>query len=216
MKRQWSGKQRDCDYSDVKDGPPCKLPLKEQLFLTLVRLQTGFPEFDIAKRFGISQSTVSRVVNTWINLMFHNFKSVERFPPWHVVQKYMPETFKKEYPNTRIIIEATEFPVERPSSLLAQSCTFSAYKNKNTVKVLIGITPSEAISFVSEAYERSISDQKLVQVSVLLYKLEPRDEIMANKGFTIEDLLIPYGVRLNIPPFLKKKQTDGCQGCLYH
>ena len=30
LMRQWSGKQSDCDYSDVKAGPPCKLPLKEQ------------------------------------------------------------------------------------------------------------------------------------------------------------------------------------------
>ena len=154
--RQWSGKRSGHDYSDIKAGPPCKLPLIEQLFLTLVRLRTGFPVLDIANRFGISQSTVSRVTNTWINLMYHNFKSIERFPPWHIVKKYMPEAFKKEYPNTRIIIDATEFPVERPSSLLSQACTFSAYKNKNTVKVLIGITPSGAISFVSEAYEGSI------------------------------------------------------------
>ena len=172
--------------------------------MTLVRLRTGFPELDIANRFGISQSTVSRVTNTWINLMYHNFKSIDRFPPWHIVKKYMPESFKKEYPNTRIIIDATEFPVERPSSLLVQACTFSAYKNKNTVKVLIGVTPSGAISFVSEAYEGSISDRKLVEVSGLLDKLEPGDEVMADKGFTIHYLLIPRGIRLNIPPFLQK------------
>ena len=202
--RQWSGRRSECDYGDVKTGPPCKLSLKEQLFLTLVTLRTGFPELDIANRFGISQSTVSRVTNTWINLMYHNFKSIDRFPPWHIVRKYMPESFKKEYPNTRIIIDATEFPVERPSSLLVQACTFSAYKNKNTVKVLIGVTPSGAISFVSEAYEGSISDRKLVEVSGLLDKLEPGDEVIADKGFTIHDLLIPRGIRLNIPPFLQK------------
>jgi len=76
---QCSGKRSDCDYSDVKAGPPCKLPLKEQLFLTLVRLRTGFAKLDIANRFGISQSTDFRIVNTWINLMFHNLKSVENF-----------------------------------------------------------------------------------------------------------------------------------------
>jgi len=36
-------------------------------------------------------------------------------------------------------------------------------------------------------------------------KPEPGDEVMANKGFTIQDLLIPHGVRLNIPPFLQAK-----------
>ena len=156
--RQWSGQRSERNYGDVKAGPPCKLSLKKQLFLTLVRLRTGFPELEIANRFGIS-----RVTNTWISLMYHNFKSIDRFPPWHIVKKYMPESFKKEYPNTRIIIDATEFPVERPSSLLVQACTFSAYK-KNTVKVLIGVTPSGAISFVSEAYEGSISNRKLVEV----------------------------------------------------
>lgn len=201
--RQWSGQRSRCEYEEVKVGPAHKLPLKEQFFMTLVRLRLGLLEVDIATRFGISQSSVSRITNTWINLMYHNLKSIEVFPPWHIVKKYMPEGFKKEYPNTRIIIDATEFSVERPSSLLSQACTFSAYKNKNTVKVLIGVTPSGAISFVSEAYEGSISDRKLVEVSGLLEKLEPGDEIMADKGFTIQDLLIPRGVRLNILPFLQ-------------
>ena len=71
--------------------------------------------------------------------------------------------------------------------------------------MLIGVTPSGAISFVSEAYEGSISDHKLVEVSRLLEKLEAGDEVMADKGFTIQDLMIPYGIRLNMPPFLQSK-----------
>lgn len=118
----------------------------------------------------------------------------------------MPEVFKKEYPNTRIIIDATEFFIERPSSLLNQSCTFSNYKNRNTVKVLIGITPSGAISYVSQTYEGSISDRRLVELSGLLQLLEPGDEIMADKGFLIQDLLAPLGVRLNVPPLLESKK----------
>ena len=114
-------------------------------------------------------------------------------------KKYMPEAFKKDYPNTRIIIDTTEFSIERPSSLVSRASTFSSYKNRNTIKVLIGITPSGAISFVSQAYEGSISDRQLFEVCGLLEKLEPRDEIMADKGFLMQDLLIP----LNIPPFLQ-------------
>ncbi|XP_065905880.1 uncharacterized protein [Dysidea avara] len=204
--RQWDGKNCKSNYDDEsKRGRHCKLPLLEQFFLTLVRLRLGLFEYDLSKRFDISQATVSRITATWINLLYRTLKGIETFPPWHIVKKYMPESFKKQYPDTRVIIDATEFYVERPSSLLSQCSTFSAYKNNNTVKVLIGITPSGVISFVSKCYEGSISDRKLVEVSGLLEKLEPGDQIMADKGFQIQDLLAPLGVQLTIPPFLASK-----------
>ena len=134
--------------------------------------------------------------------MFHSLKALECYPSWDIVQKYMPEVFKKDYPNTRLIIDATEFPIECPSSLVSQPSTFSSYKNRNTVKVLVGIMPSGVITFVSPIYEGSILDRKLVEVSGLLDLLETSDEIMADKRFQIQDLPAPLGVRLNISPFL--------------
>ena len=109
----------------------------------------------------------------------------------------MPES----YPNTRIIVDATEFSVQRPSSLYPRPVHFLPIRIR-TVKVLIGITPSGVMLFVSKCYEGSISDRKLVELSGLLENLEPGDEIMADKGFQIQDLLAPLGVRLNVPPFL--------------
>ena len=174
----------------------------EQFFLTLTRLRLGLLERDIAHRFQISQSTVSRIFATWINLMYHTLKSIERFPPMHIVKKYMPDAFKALYPSTRLIIDATEFQIERPSSLSIQSSTFSSYKNCNTVKILVGIMPSGPICFLSPLFEGSVSDKQLVQESGLLEKLNEGDEIMADKGFMIQDMLAQHGVRLNIPPFL--------------
>ena len=34
------------------------------------------------------------------------------FPQLHMVKKYMPEAFKFEYTNTRLIVDATEFSVD--------------------------------------------------------------------------------------------------------
>jgi len=203
--RLWIGKSsKDC-HVDFKTGRYPKLPLLEQFFMTLVRLCLGLLEQDLANRFNMSVSSVSRIIATWINLMYVSFKAIERFPPWHIVEKHMPEAFRKEYPNTRLIIDATELQVEKSSSLLTQSCTFSTYKNRNTVKVLIGILPSGVIAFVSPTYEGSISDKELTQVCGILDKLECGDEIMADKGFQIQDLLAPLGVCLNVPPFLNSK-----------
>ena len=59
---------------------------------------------------------------------------------------------------------------------------------------------------VSKSFEGSISDRKLVELSGLLQMLEPGDEIMGDKGFLIQDLLAPLGVRLNVPPLLQSRE----------
>ena len=123
--RQWQGKNSKNHYDEIKSGRLRKLSLIDQFFLTLVRLHLGLLELDLANRFNISKSSVSRITCTWINLMHHSLKAIERYPPWHIVKKYMPKVFE-DYPNTRLIIDTTEFSIERPSSLLSLSCTFSS------------------------------------------------------------------------------------------
>ena len=81
-------------------------------------------------------------------------------------------------------------------------------QNHNTYKVLIGISPSGAVIFVSKLYSGSISDKELTRQSGLLDLLERDNSLMADRGFDILEDLAPRGVRLNIPPFLSgKSQT---------
>ena len=114
----------------------------------------------------------------------------------------MPASFKEVYPHTTAILVATEIRVNIPSSLLLQSQTYSNYKFANTFKALLAISPAGHVIFVSSLYTGSISDTQLVERSGFLSLLHKGDKVMANRGFTIEDLLLPLGVKLNIPPFL--------------
>ena len=78
----------------------------------------------------------------------------------------MPKSFKHLYPFTRVIIDATEIFIETPALSELQQMTFSSYKNKSTVrtyKVLIGISPGRAVTFVSSLYPGSISDKELTK-----------------------------------------------------
>lgn len=63
--------------------------------------------------------------------------------------------------------------------------------------------------FVSDAYEGSISDVEIVKQSGFLDHLEAGDLVLADRGFTIREILAEKGVDLNIPPFLngRKKLT---------
>lgn len=92
--------------------------------------------------------------------------------------------------------------LQRSSSLLLNSELFSAYKNHTTLKALVDITPSGAFSFISQLYTGRISDREIVRRSGFLdQQFDNGDSIMADKSFTIEDLL-PLESDLNIPPFL--------------
>ena len=159
-------------------------------------------EQDLADHFGVSQSTVSRITNTWINFMYFQLKQICLWPPKDIIKLFMPHIFKNQYPSTRVIVDATKIYVEQPRLPELQQRTFSNYKNTNTYKALVGISPSGAVIFVSELFPGSISDKKLTRQSGILDLLEVYDSGMADKGFNIEEDLILISVRLNIPPFL--------------
>ena len=74
---------------------------------------------------------------------------------------------------------------------------------------MVGIAPSGAITFVGELFDGSISDAEIVKHSGILQTdfWGDRDSVMADRGFTIADLLSPMGVYLYIPSSLRGKTS---------
>lgn len=187
-----------------KPGPKRTMSVENEFFLTMCRLKVGLLEEDLAARFGVCQSVVSSTINTWIKFLYYRFKELDVFPSSEIVKLHMPECFKKKYPTTTLIIDATEIYMEKPSNPEAQQLTFSSYKNTNTLKALVGIVPKGGISFVSPLFGGSISDKELTARSGLMDKLQRGDVIMADRGFNIGDMLVTKGVRVNVPPFMNQ------------
>ena len=180
--------------------------LVDELFLFLCRLRAGLLEQDLAVRFNCSLATVSRKIVTWANFLYF---TLGRIPIWlsrETVDKYMPDCFKELYPNTRVIIDCTEIRTQQPSSLVLNSQLYSHYKGTHTFKCLIGIAPHGAVTFVSSLYTGCMSDVEITKLSGILDLLEPGDDVMADKGFTLKKMLEDRGVTLNIPPFLSSKR----------
>ncbi|XP_062597338.1 uncharacterized protein LOC134258742 [Saccostrea cucullata] len=138
--KYWSGQEsaKEKNYQRnprrEKPGPTRKLSLFQEFILTLVRLRLGIYEFCLADVFGISKSRVSQIFITWITFMSNVFGYLIRWPTRNQVRKYMPMSFRKNYPNTRAVIDCTEFFFQRPRSPTSQAATYSTYKSKNTVQ----------------------------------------------------------------------------------
>ena len=174
----------------------------DEFFAVMCRLRQGFAEEHLAHLFQVSLSTISQIFITWINFMYLKLGQINIWLTRGEVNETMLEDFKQKYSSTRVIIDCTEVRCQLPSSLHLNGELFSNYKHHTTLKGFIGISPGGAITFISQLYTGSISDREIVVRSGLLdLPFQEKDSIMADKGFTIQDLL-PLGVSLNIPPFL--------------
>ena len=190
-----------------KRGRKRSLNPEEELFLVLSRLRCGLLERDLANRYNISVSQISNIWITWIDFLHQRLRSIPIWPSRSLVDSTMPPNVKEHYPKTRVIIDCTEIFIEKPSSPSSQSATFSTYKHHNTAKALIGISPAGTLTFVSELYAGRTSDKELTNDCGILQLLDTGDEIMADKGFNIEEDL-PKGISLNVPPFLHGQQLS--------
>ena len=121
------------------------------------------------------------------------------------VMRYYPKCFKG-YKNVISIIDYTESILEKPSIAKAQSQTYSTYKSRNTWKRLLCIAAAGTISFISKSYGGAASDCYITETcGIVDCTLQFGDNLMADNGFNISDLLVFKGSRLIISPFLRNK-----------
>ena len=187
---------------------PYKLPVKDQILPTLVRLRLGLPLKDLSRRFGVSVTLASNIFNTWIDIMATQLKDTIVWLPRDTIQRTLPKTFKESYPKTTIIVDCTEVFIQRPFSLKARAQTYSTYKSHNTVKFLVRVAPCGYIIFLSHSYGGRASDRYITKSSGFLHYLDPGDEVMADRGFTISEDLFALRVKLNIPGFMKGRDQQ--------
>lgn len=188
-----------------KPGPPRRLSLEEEFFATLVRLRLGLPLKDLARRFGIAESTFCVIFNTWVILLAKELEQICCMPPVSNIAVKQAGCFHN-FDNVRIVLDCTEVFSQTPSSLAAHQHMHSNYKHHSTVKFLVGMSPSGAVIYVSSMWGGRASDKKITSESdKLLMSLQPGDKVMVDRGFTIAKEL-PDGVTLIIPAF-KSRNT---------
>ncbi|XP_046570173.1 uncharacterized protein LOC124278515 isoform X2 [Haliotis rubra] len=186
---------------------PSIVSLENQLLLTLMKLTMNSKDLDLAQRFQISRATVSNIFNTLIHALHELFSGVmDNYMPSQTKCKgSMPKSFE-DFGSARASIDAIEMSQDIPKDLDCQNRVYSNYKSRHTVKAVTAVAPNGALTYCTSLYPGSTSDVAIVSHSNMLSSFKPGDLILADKGFTIHEML-PPGVSLNIPPFLSGKSV---------
>ncbi|XP_026068147.1 uncharacterized protein LOC113049753 isoform X2 [Carassius auratus] len=183
-----------------------KLSPFQMLLSTLMRLRLNLPIQHIAYLFSVDRKTVSTTFRDTIGSMFSHLKPLVHWPERHCLQATMPHHFVEAFGSqVAVIVDCFEIRIERASNFKARAQTFSHYKQRHTLKYLIGITPRGSISFISQGWEGDVSDKHVTENSGLLNKLLPGDLVLAECGMDIKDSVGLVCAEVKIPA-----STRGC------
>ena len=123
-----------------------------------MKLKLGLLKKDLAVRFDISTSTMSKIFRSLVPLIAAHLTNLIVWPDHGTIRRHLLQSFKKNFKDCVCIIDCSEIFIERAKNLTARSQTWSNYKHNNTSKYLIGITPAGAISVLSFGWGGRVLD----------------------------------------------------------
>ena len=180
-----------------------------EFVLTLMKLRRNLSFFDLGVRFGVSHSTAARIFWEWIHCLDAFYSDIQPalFVSKDGITRTLPPSFSTHptFRHVTGILDATEFFCERPADKSLNSAMFSSYKHHTTMKALVCITPSGALSFVSDLFTGNTSDLELVQRSGILNYFNQGDALMVDRGVNILEECQRRGLTLLMPSFLNKR-----------
>ncbi|XP_045764897.1 uncharacterized protein LOC123867083 isoform X2 [Maniola jurtina] len=175
------------DY--VYGPPPDHLDTLEQFCMVLLWLSKHREFQDVALTYRTSTKQVANILIAWIRFMALQWRAIKLKIDRKAVSYYMSLDYNDKYPYNRVIIDANEC-LDKPPRLL------SAYENKNTIKLLIGMAPNGLITYLSPCSGDSDSDRQLDERS------SSNDEMM-DKELNVQDIFLSHGIKVGPIPSKK-------------
>nr|XP_018906657.1 PREDICTED: uncharacterized protein LOC109036751 [Bemisia tabaci] len=156
---------------------------KSEIYISLRKIRLKEPNSLLSLYFNLSPSSISRSINKAMPIMAAFLKSFIFWPNRELIQKNVPPAFFSKYSKVESIIDCFEIQIQKPSDAEKQAATWSSYKDCNTVKYLISMTPDGLVNFVSRGYTGRVSDLAIVRKSGFMDVLREGTVVMTDRGF---------------------------------
>jgi hypothetical protein len=125
---------------------------KDQLVLYFMKLKTRLSFIAISTIMNVHHTTASKSFCHTLNAHFEVARKYLWYLTGDEVKATLPDSFKLHYPNTRVIIDASETKIQCPCAVNSSVLCYSHYKSNHTCKWLVGIAPCGLITFMSRAF----------------------------------------------------------------
>ena len=153
-------------------GPRFTLGMRDQLLLTVVWLRQ-YPTNEVAGfLFGVSDSTVSRIVSRVVPVLAKAGKHGMRMPDPGRKHRRTLDDLLQEIPELGVVIDTFEQPVQRPKSREEADKWYSGKKKRHTIKSQVGVDRNSGeIVDVGESVRGPTNDLTLLKESKLMDRL---------------------------------------------
>ena len=185
------------------------LSAENTLLVLLMKLKLGVTNKDLGYRFGVPAAYVSTIISTRLTYLARIGRELIAWPSREAVYANLPTCFrvcKGDIRKTRVIVDCFEVMAERPKSLVARAQMWSNYKSHSTLKVLIGISPAGAVTYVSQVWGGRATDKAITLDGDLMDLVEPFDVILADRGFLVREEFAFKNVKVVTPHFTRGKK----------
>ena len=182
---------------DTAESSTSKLTNFQSIVLILMKLRLHLSNYDLGFRFGIHETMISRILTNWVQLMDIRVLfslAIARVSPFTYAMVLFCALWPKSHINNRLLRFSMRSQLTPCQRLLT-------YKNRNTVKYLINITPQGTVSLIAKGYSERASDRHITENSGYLNYLLPGDVILADRGINVAKSVAMKVTTLNIPAF---------------
>jgi DDE superfamily endonuclease len=189
--RRLSGRQRQ---RAIGAGRQFALSARDQILLTVVWLRQ-YPTHEVlAYLFGVSDSTVSRVIGRVLPLLERAGRDTMRLPDPGKKQRRALDALLADVPEVAVIIDSFEQRVQRPRDRQAADGLYSGKKKQHTLKSQVAVDEEGRIVDVAGSVRGPTAGIALLDQSGLLERLPPGVGGMGDLGYVGIDQLHPQGL----------------------